>query len=191
MVLTVGLTSAAVGTFAWWQRTGEAPGGSISVAKAVWLNLAILAFLVLPALAWRHPGLAARLRRPFGFVAASFAVRGAVELPLLYFTDTWHCHYGATHAALTGVTAIALWWRHRPGQLSAGDLLLVTVVALSFVEAGFAVGFCAVADPSEAWFASGDARFTTLNRLTWAVVITGYPVLLSTAWRACARQEPG
>lgn len=177
----VGVTLATL-VFGRVQNEGGLVGGDISLAKTLWLNLTILTFLVLPGLWWRDRGVEPAMRRIFGFVFASFLVRAAVELPIIYLTDWWRCSYGIAHdlatvgliVALVFRTPATMRWRQRDASA-----LLVMIVALLFVEAGFAYAFCSVADPgSGTYFASDAETFRAINRATWAAVVIGYSVLV-------------
>lgn len=172
------------------QNQGRLVGGDISVAKTLWLNLTILSFLVLPALWWRDRRVDRRLRTIFGVIFAAFAVRAAVELPILYLTDWWRCSYGIAHDLVTAAAAVFLFARARVRVRDSGPLLWL-IVALLFVEAAFAYAFCSVADPaSGTYFASDDAAFQAINRATWGVVIAGYSALLFILWFSGRRTSP-
>lgn len=172
--IAVVVTTVATAGFALMQNTGAMPGGRISVPKALWLNLALLGFLVIPGLLWRSSLIRPRLRLCFGILFISFALRGAVELPILYLTDWWQCSYGAAHDVATAVLVMVCWWRHRGA--TAADGLLMLVLALCAVEASFASAFCAITDPAAGWFATDEARFRSVNLVTWAVVAVAYPL---------------
>lgn len=163
-------------------------GGDISLPKTLWLNLTILCFLVLPAVWWRDQRLDPQMRTLFGVIFVGFAARAAVELPVLYLTDWWRCSYGIAHDLAIATVAVSLFVRAR--SKGAGDNrnssgLLWLIVALLFVEAGFAYAFCSVADPaSGTYFASGQATFRAINRATWAAVAIGYPILAVLLWES-------
>lgn len=176
----VTLTTVVFGRF---QNEGHLVGGDISAAKTLWLNLTIVSFVVFPAVWWREGSLDPRMRRIFGVIFASFAARGAIELPILYLTDWWHCSYGMAHDLATAGAVLWLW--ARSGVRDARSVgLLWFVVALMFVEAGFAYAFCSVVDPASGiYFAADEARFEAINRVTWWAVGAGYPILAVLVWR--------
>lgn len=181
----VSAVTAGTMLFAAAQNAG-ARGGPIGLPKMLWLNLAVLSFVALPALAARDQTLPKAMRGLFAFLAASFALRGAVELPVLYLTTGWHCGYGIAHDLATAGAVAGLWskWRRSlPRATQHAQALLGLSVALCLVEAGFAGAFCAVADPATTWFASGEPRYAAINGSTWAVVVVAYPTLGALLWR--------
>ena len=182
---SVGVTLATL-VFGRFQNEGHLVGGEISLAKTLWLSLTILVFLVLPGLLWRDRRVDARLRPIFGFIFASFVVRAAVELPILYMTDWWKCSYGIAHDLTTAGVAAALYFRSRgsAGSRSRYSGFLWLILALLLVEAAFANAFCSIADPgSGTYFASDEATFRTINRATWLAVTSGYSFLIFLLWR--------
>lgn len=177
--------TAATAVFAYVQGTG-APGGAIGLPKALWLNLTILSFVALPALACTDTRFPASIRACLAAVAVSFAARGAVEVPILYLTDVWHCDYGIAHDVGTAAVVGWLWLRARRqvgSAAAAAQGLIGITIALCLVEAGFARAFCAVADPTATWFASAEPRFAAINAATWIVVGIAYPALAAVVWR--------
>ena len=177
--------TAATAVFAVVQGTG-ARGGAISLPKALWLNLTVLSFIALPALAWSDRRWPAPVRACLAAVAVSFAARGVVEVPILYLTDVWHCTYGIAHDLVTAAVVGWLWLQARrrgANAYSPAESLIGVIIALCIVEAGFARAFCAVADPATTWFASAEPRFSAINAATWAVVGIAYPALAAVVWR--------
>lgn len=188
---SVGVTLATL-LFGRFQNEGYLVGGDISVAKTLWLSLTILVFLVLPGLLWRDRRVDARLRPIFGFIFASFVVRAAIELPILYMTDWWKCSYGIAHDLTTAGVAAGLYFRAR-GSIGGRDRysgFLWLILALLLVETAFAYAFCSIADPgSGTYFASDEATFRTINRATWLAVTGGYSILAFLLWRTSGRNE--
>lgn len=184
---SVGVTLGTL-VFGGLQNEGHLVGGDISLPKTLWLNLTILCFLVLPAVWWRDQRLDPHMRILFGVIFVSFVVRAAVELPMLYLTDGWRCSYGIAHDLVTATVAVSLFVRARTeGTRSVlhSSGLLSLIVALLFVEAGFAYAFCSVADPASGTYFAGDqAAFRAINRATWVAVAIGYPILAVVLWGA-------
>ncbi len=183
--MAAGVTTAATAAFGLIQNSGPAVGGPFAPAKVLWLNLALVVFVVLPGCWWLASSAAPAVRRMFAVVFVSFLARGLVELPMLYFTRAWRCEYGIAHdlavAAYLVVAGIRLRRRGEPSPLGFSGLLVV----LLLVEALFAYLFSRVGDPGAGvYYASDAAQFRPVVRLTWVVVALGYPLLALSLWRA-------
>jgi hypothetical protein len=83
--------------FGWWQNHGASIGGAISLAKILWLNLALACFFLIPAVLWRDPRAGDRTRLVYGLFLGSFLLRALIEAPMLYVWQNWRCGYGITH----------------------------------------------------------------------------------------------
>lgn len=179
---------AATGAFALRQNRPGTLGGRITAAKALWLNYALISFFAMPWALWRNAGLDPALRALFGWLLLSFALRGAVELPLIYGTLRWRCVYGISHNFFTIALAAGL-RRGLPefsgaAESRALDWLLIYQLSL-LVESFFAWRFSKLADPFKGeYFADRSEKFRTINRVSWAAVIAGYAALGGWLWLA-------
>jgi hypothetical protein len=169
-------------TFGWWQNHHAHLGGDISLAKVLWLNLALSCFFTIPAALWREKRLARPLRGLFGLFFASFVLRALIEAPMLYLWQNWRCAYGISHdLAAMLILLVVLWPRAQTVDkmlLSArrfGWLLIVVLIC----EALNAWLFSRVADPLNGiYFAADSAEFRRINLITWIEVAALYPALL-------------
>lgn len=75
-------------------------GGAIALAKLLWLGLAILLWVGLPLLLALDGRIGLFLRYGFGFLFVSMALRGIIELWMLYVTKNWSPNYGIAHDVL-------------------------------------------------------------------------------------------
>lgn len=174
-------------TFGWWQNHHAQLGGDISLAKVLWLNLALSCFFIIPAALWRAKNLARPLRVLFGIFFASFALRALIEAPMLYIWQNWRCAYGITHDAVVMLVLIVLVLPRVQSRnnmlLSAlhfGRLLIVVLIC----EALNAWLFSRVADPLNGiYFAADSAEFRRINLITWIEVAALYPALLHWVFR--------
>lgn len=174
LALVVGIGLA----FAARQNRAGGMGGRISRAKQIWLIWAVYAWFVLAPLLAAAPLFSARVRIVLGVFAGFMALRGVVELFMLYVTKNWRPPLGIAHDLSCVVLLLLglLWVRlggpipegpARWGPLAIGVLTvslgLETYYALSFhrVVAGQTTGEDGV------WFASAEeARFDRVNRIT-------------------------
>ena len=177
--------------FALLQNRFGLTGGPISAAKTLWLSFTLQIFFVAPFCLWRNTAYSLAVRRMYGAVFVSFAIRAVVELYILYFTRAWKCGYGITHDLFTfllvTIFCLSFWMRRVP--LHAGDrralifvpLLLVTLV----VECFMAWQFSLLASPAEGiYFADNTEHFRRVNLWSWIAVGIGYPALLAFLWHA-------
>ncbi len=174
--------------FSFLQNAANLTGGPISFPKALWLSLTLQMFFVMPFLLWRNPRIHPDARRIFGAVFGSFAVRGILELIILYFTRGWRCGYGIAHDVFTFALAAFLFSycsRDTRDALTRRTLyflpmLLVTLV----VEMFMAWKFSLLASPAAGiYFADDSAHFRSVNLASWAAVAVGYPVLGLFLWK--------
>lgn len=177
--------------FALLQNRFGFTGGPISAAKTLWLSFALQVFFVAPFCLWRNAAYSMAVRRMYGAVFASFAIRAVVELYILYFTRDWKCGYGIAHDLFTFllVTVFCLSFWMRRVRLEASDqralifvpILLVTLV----VECFMAWQFSLLASPAEGiYFADNTEHFRRVNLGSWIAVGIGYPTLLAFLWHA-------
>lgn len=169
--------------FGWIQNQGHVIGGSISVPKVLWLNLAIASFLVIPAFLWRDEGVLPPVRQCYGWFLAGFAIRAAVELPMIYGTRAWRCGYGIAHDCIMMGVVIAIWWRasrethpsHATRLAKWFSPLLLLVLICEVMNAWL---FSRVADPATGvYFANASDDFRFINIVTWIEIATIYPLL--------------
>ncbi len=182
-------TSAATVAFGWNQNRGEVVGGRIHWSKVAWLNLTVVNFIVLPLLWWLRADASPPVRRTMRLLAVQFLTRGAIELPMIYFTRWWKCGYGISHdAAVFALMGNSLLRSRR--QLAsnpdpAGAAQCALSMALLAAEGCFAKMFRSVQDPATGiYFADDSPKFRRVIRATKAVVLVGYPAMAATLWRS-------
>ncbi len=90
-------TALAAAVFYRMQNRHAAVGGAISWQKLAWLALAILLWILLPALIACDPRLSAAWRWPFLVLLALMLARGVIELWMLYVSRNWSPWYGIAH----------------------------------------------------------------------------------------------
>lgn len=190
-LLACGVTSCLVAAFVWHQNHSTAVGGPTGLANAFWLNLTVIVFLVVPAVLWRASGLHGDLRLLFALGFALFAIRVAVELPILYLTTAWRCLYGIAHdLSVFGILLVGyVICRERIGPAQQkGAIVLGLYLALLLAEACFAWQFSLLADPAQGiYFAADTPHFSLLNLTMWAVLIPAYPLLAVVLWPSTRR----
>ena len=172
----------ATGVFAWRQNHAHIVGGPISVAKTWWLGCTLTVFFALPFALWKNARLAPAVRALFGWVFASFAARGAVELAIIYGTRGWKCGYGIAHDLFTLVLAEALARRvQNPGPADRRALHFKWLLqATLLIEAYMAWRFRQIASPAQGiYFAADTPEFRAINEITLIAVTA---VLGATAW---------
>jgi len=179
--------SGAMALFAWHQNTTAIVGGPTSVPQALWLNLTVLVFLVMPLVWWQGSRLHPDLKLLFALGFAAFFLRGLVELPVLYLTTWWRCFYGIIHDVTVFAILGAGYLRCRPRLGPAdrtGEFFLGMYLVLLIAEACFAWAFSQLASPAAGiYFAADTPRFAGLNLAISAVVILAYPGLGLMVWQ--------
>jgi hypothetical protein len=96
------LALLAVLAFAFYQMQNrlQPVGGAISVEKMAWLALAVLQWVMLPALLCADTRLSNMLLRPFKILLLLMLMRGVIEGGMLYVTLNWSPWYGIAHDLL-------------------------------------------------------------------------------------------
>lgn len=167
-------------------------GGRMSLAKLLWLDYALIAWLILPFFLWWSPRLMPALRWIYGIHGINFAVRGVIELWMLYVTIAWFPPYGITHDLFTIALITALLWFRREELRSLQDrtnraaLRFLTSIRLGLCcEIVFAwLFYRATGGEVGIYFASSDPVFSWINALTWGAVVLFYLDLLR-MFRSC------
>ncbi len=129
------LVVAAIGFSRLQNRLGMI-GGEIALPKLAWLMLAIFMWLGLPLLLALDARSPHYLRWLFGFTFVSMAVRGIIELWMLYGPKNWSPAYGIAHDLFCMLGMGACWllaWQ--AGEVAQAPLLAVhgVVSTLLFV----------------------------------------------------------
>ena len=183
----VGFVILATGFFGWIQNRGGLVGGPISIPKMLWLTYTLLTFVVVPACLWRNRALSREIRMLFGVAFISFAIRGIIELYILYWTRNWQCIYGILHDLLTFALVVALGLRLPRDRTDKDQRALGFVWILLpslLVECFMAWQFSKLASPGAGtYFASDDPHFQFVNNASWAAVVIGLPLLGWYLWR--------
>lgn len=173
--------------FGWWQSGEGRVGGPMSLAKVLWLFLALLHFYLIPAWLWRDRSLSAAARKLWGWFFAGFVLRALVEIPLLIGTRLWRCEHGIAHDAVMLLLLLVM-TRRLPPESSRVESSFAWLAALALVfEATNAWLFRHCGSPAEGiYFASDEARFRLINTITWAEIIVLFPLVLCW-WRSYSR----
>ena len=171
------------GVFFAGQNTGGGLGGRMSPAKLLWLDYALAAWFLLPFGFATATGLDRRLRWVYGWHLASFGLRGAVELWLLYGPRAWIPPYGIAHdlfhLALLGVLMGRLLPRSWAPPTTADRVarrFLASIRLGLCAEILFAFLFYQVAQGQTArvWFADDSGPYRFIIGLTWLVVVPAW-----------------
>jgi hypothetical protein len=155
--------------FYWRQNHRGQIGGAISLAKMLWLDYAIVAWFVIPALLIRST--TGAWQRLFTIHLLNFGVRAVIELILLYVFVKWSPVYGIAHDlfSITLITFLA----PRDGSILAHYAWTLRI-GLSF-EIIFAALFHRLTSKERAiYFASNEPRFRFINVLTALVDAAAY-----------------
>lgn len=168
--------------FAWNQNRGEVVGGPIHWAKAAWLNMTIITFIILPLMWWKKSTAGPGVRSVSKLLATQFIARGAIELPIIYYTRWWKCGYGISHdAAVCGIMGAKLLANrdaYDPERDRRALAFSAFAMVLLIVEGTFAKLFRQVQDPATGiYFADDSPKFRRVIRITKTVVFIAYPVL--------------
>lgn len=180
---------ALSGAFFYAQNHADHIGGPMSFAKLLWLDYALIAWFLVPTYFWRSTSVSPALRRIYGWHLTGFAIRGIVELWLLYVTHSWIPPYGIAHDLGT-IALITMLLATAPRDLAPNDgaarrFLTSIRIGLMFEIAFAWLFFQAVqGQTARTWFASDDPVFRFINALTWVAVLLGYFDL----WRAIRRE---
>ena len=186
-VLIAGFILVAVGArlFGQRQNQGRRLGGAISRPKLIWLGLIFYGwFIVAPTLAL-EPAVPAHqifyLRVFAGFVA----LRGLVELAMLYGTRTWRPVYGLGHSMASflwmAMGAYVAAPADASGFASWTGAFILWIAVTAALETYYAYTFHRVvrgraSGDDNTWFgADGDPKFSWLNRIT---ALGNVPVLI-------------
>ncbi|MFP5500883.1 MAG: hypothetical protein ACLGIN_00245 [Candidatus Sericytochromatia bacterium] len=171
-------------------------GGSISGPGALWLTFALASLFLIPAWLASDPTLAPALRRLYAIHLGFWALRAALELPLMYALQAWRPAYGIAHDCLAIALVAGAAWRWRraigaaagPADRAARRFVPVLLAAIA-CECAFAWLFNhATGGQTAAWWFPDDApRFRLLNWLTalaCAVLLPLTAVSMRSYWRS-------
>ena len=170
-------------------------GGSVALSKGIWLGLAVLFWLVLPALILADARVAPVLKQPFLLLLLLMGARGVAELLMLYVFKNWSPFYGIAHDVL----CLALLWGwclrrrglaargHRDAQASAmwrhawftGALFLPEIYYAWYMQAHFTTR-----GASPVYFVPDDAAHSQVLAVTAVVdaAALAYLCLFLFAW---------
>jgi len=157
--------------FYWRQNFKGQIGGAMSIAKILWLDYAIFAWLVMPALLLFSVPLSEGWRRLFIAHLINFGLRAVIELVLLYVFVAWSPLYGIAHDLFS--IALIAWLA--PHDASILYHYSWTMRIGLMCEIVFAALFHRLTSKERAiYFASDAPRFRMINRLTMAVDAIAY-----------------
>jgi hypothetical protein len=194
-LFAVGATLSCALAFHAVQNRFALTGGSVALCKGIWLGLAVLFWLVLPALILADVRIAPALKRPFRWLLLLMGARGVAELFMLYVFKNWLPIYGIAHdllcaallcgwcarhrglrAAGSGDPPPAAVWRH---ALFTGALFLPEIYYAWYMQANFTTR-----GTSAVYFVPDDAAHSQVLAVTTAVdaVALAYLCLFLFAW---------
>lgn len=190
--LTVGALVIVSLWFYYRQNFAGQIGGAMSMAKLLWLDYALVAWFIVPFFVARSADVASSLRRIYAVHLANFTCRGAIEIWMLYVTVSWSPRYGITHDLCSLALLSMLLWRKAPvvggrrAPLDGAARHFLVSIRLGLVcEVVFAwLFYRAIGGEVGIYFASDDAHFTFINRLTLVIVLIAYTDLGIFLWRA-------
>ena len=154
-------------------------GGSISLAKTLWLGLTLTSFYILPWFLWRNRLLSSAVRNLFGVLLLGFVLRAGTELVVIYATHGWRCIYGISHD-FASLAFIFVWLRLQkdipsPVDRRARRFLFPFIVTL-LCEMTNAWLFSRIANPGTGtYFAADTPHFHFVNALTWGELALLWP----------------
>jgi hypothetical protein len=120
-LFAVGATLLCALAFHALQNRVALAGGSLALSKGIWLGLAVLFWLVLPALILADRRIAAALMQPFRLLLLLMGARGVAELFMLYVFRNWSPFYGIAHDLLCAALLWGWCWRHRGLRTASSD----------------------------------------------------------------------
>ena len=174
-LLAMSIVAAAAAVFYFRQNRRAAAGGKIAIPKLFWLAYAILYWYVLPVLIMRDYRAHLEIRRLYAIFFANMALRGLIELPMIYRWRNWHPYYGAAHDAFS-IVLIAL-LAARAGVPSPLDSLLrrhgIVVAAMLAAEIKFALYFAKnfhTQGEHAVYYVPGNGEHSAILRFTTVVV---------------------
>lgn len=175
----LGVLVAAAVVFYATQNTGARIGGEIAPQKMLWLLHAVFLWLVLP-LAIACDARADRgIRAVFLALFVLMALRGAIEMWMLYVSHNWSPWYGIAHDLLClSVLLVGLQraLRLRAGAAATDRWLLVhlAVTAAAFLPEIYFAHYMAenfnTAGEAAIYFVPDDPRHATVLRVTTGAV---------------------
>jgi hypothetical protein len=194
-LFAVGVTLLCALAFHAAQNRLALTGGSVALSKGIWLGLAVLFWLVLPALILADARIAPALKQPFMLLLLLMGARGVAELLMLYVFMNWSPFYGIAHDVL----CVALLWgwcfrRRGPGAADhrdplasamwrhawvTGALFLPEIYYAWYMQANFTTR-----GTSAVYFVPDDAAHSQVLAVTTAVdaVALAYLCLFLFAW---------
>jgi hypothetical protein len=186
---SIALVSLAAGGFYFMQSRQMAVGGEIAVSKLLWLAYAILYWYILPVLIMRDGRTQAPIRRLFAIFFVNMALRGAIELPMIYYWRNWHPHYGAAQDAFS-IVLLALLAKNVKPRSPIDSLLkrhTLVLAAMLAAEMRFALYFAAnfhTQGSHAVYYVPNDGRHSGILLFTTISVafLTVYLVYFARQW---------
>ena len=160
-----------------WQNQPGRLGGPISRAKAGWLALATILWVILPLLL-------CTLHAAYAWMAASMMIRTIVELPLCAWKK-WSTNYGLGHDAVHAL--IAVWWL--PSAPPDVKLWIILTLITLMIEVVFVLRFrkCTEGPANGIYFVPDGPAHIRLNLLTDLVRMPCQYLMVSILIAACLR----
>lgn len=169
------------------QNSGRLEGGNIALSKLLWLAYAILFWFCLPTLIVLDTRTSAVWRRIYAIFLVNMLLRAAIELFMMYVTNSWSPYYGIGHDLFTILLLFTMAAAYRK-QLQSGLFLnnLFTIVAMFAVEVGFVLYMLLKVSGGEhtVYFVPGDQQHAAVLQITWLVniLLTIYLYVFSRRW---------
>jgi len=183
----ISLFSIVMSRYHWQQNNSGQIGGEISIAKSIWLGLALFYYFVFSIwwlFALPMTGIVYSIALA---VAGFFYFRLIVQSVLMYVTKNWTTKHGIAFNGMGClILAISLYIAFQQPNLQAIEIVFIGYLILLFcfqlTDSFYAYRFGQiVGDDTKGekaiWFASKDPKFQKINQIT-ALLNTAY-VLLS------------
>ena len=129
--------------FSFVQKRGWLIGGAIAFPKLLWLAYALLGWFLSPFLVARDGRASDSVRRLYRVFVWNMAIRGIVELLMIYGWRNWHPYYGIAHDVFS--IGLLLWLAAAAKPRTRLDRLLtlhgLVLAAMFIAEISFALYF--------------------------------------------------
>ena len=181
------VTAMAAVLFYVVQNRGWLEGGNIALPKLLWLAYAILFWFCLPALIVLDTRTSAVWRRIYAIFLVNMLLRAAVELFMMYVTNSWSPYYGIGHDLFTILllfTVAAMYRKHLQSGLFLINLFVL--VAMFIIEIGFVLYMLYNVSSGEhtVYFVPGEQQHAAVLQISWLVnvLLTIYLYAFSRRW---------
>lgn len=186
LVGIISLFSIVMGSYHWKQNNSQQIGGNISLAKTVWLGLALFFYYVF-SIWWLTVLPAGSLCSSIALlVVVFFYFRAIIQAILMFATKNWITAYGIAFnsigSVLLTVTGFSILQQNSLSTIEQSFIgYLFLLICFQITDSYYAYRFGeivgnATKGDKAIWFASTDLKFQKINQRT-ALLNTAYLVL--------------